>query len=27
MKKLSDCLSTFDDDIEKSPANILLKDL
>ncbi|MFC1739495.1 YihY/virulence factor BrkB family protein [Planctomycetota bacterium] len=27
MKKLSDCLSTFAGDIEKSPANILLKDL
>jgi len=27
LEKLSDCLSTFADDIEKSPANILLKDL
>ena len=27
LKKLSSCLSTFTDDIEKSPANILLKDL
>ena len=27
LKKLSSCLSTFADDIEKSPANILLKDL
>jgi len=27
LDKLSECLSTFADDIEKSPANILLKDL
>ena len=27
LDKLSDCLNTFADDIEKSPANILLKDL
>ena len=27
LEKLSDCLNTFADDIEKSPANILLKDL
>ena len=27
MEKLSQCLNTFADDIEKSPANILLKDL
>ena len=27
LNKLSDCLSTFAGDIEKSPANILLKDL
>ena len=27
LEKLSDCLNTFADDIEKSPANILLKEL